>query len=279
MEPDANQIQAKDEIKYFKSYDDAIQALNKYFKTVSIEKHPAAMVKLLMDRTADKIFKNFRGSKPSKKLEIQYRDNLTQELRKYYGEWVNVYDFNIKKGRFKSNFEAVYKTEFGRLYGNSPGSIQDHVFYTSHCFEQYKNRSDCYKVFPLLVLAYNRLRNTHPTPADILRFTTLNADQFCWTKKFIYVNVRNGVIVFEKLSGGILIAKTFLLPDMDFPKTGWMETWSYGLNLDPTDISVKLCEKFNKFPIDSPFFPKTDLEYGDYIKTINEQLRSVGLNI
>jgi hypothetical protein len=266
-------------VKYFESFEGALQALNKHFKTVSIEKHPNAMIKLLMDKSTEKIFKNYHSHKISKRMEAKFRDSLIQDLRKFYGEWVNVYDLNIKKGKFHSNFEAVYKTEFGRLYGNAPGSIQDHVFYTSHCFEQYKDRGNCYKTFPLLLLAYKRIRNTTPTPADILRFTTLNADQFCWTDKFIYVNVRNGVLVFEKLSGGILIAKTFLLPDMDFPKTGWVESWGMGLNLDSTDRAVEACKKLRKFPINKPFFANCDLGYNDYVKTMQEQLKSMGLNI
>jgi hypothetical protein len=266
-------------ISYFKSFEEVIQALNGHFNTVSIEKHPNAMVKLLIDRTAEKILKNYHKEKISKNMENQYRDSLIGELRRYYGEWVNVYDLDLKKGKFHSNFESVYKTEFGRLYGNAPGTVQDHVFYTSHCFEQYSIRGDCYKVFPLLLLAYKRIRNTIPTPADMLRFTTLMADQFCWTSKFIYVNIRNGVLVFEKLPGRILIAKTFLLPDMDYPRTGWFESWGYGLNLDSAEVAVKLCEKTKKFPINEPFFPSNDLEYGDYVKTMQEQLKSSSLKI
>jgi hypothetical protein len=266
-------------IKYFKTFEEVVQTLNLHFKTVSAEKHPHAMIKFLLDQTANKILKDYHSSKISKKVEAVFRDSLISDLRKHYGEWVNIYDLNLKKGKFHSNFEAVFKTEYGRLYGNSPGSIQDHVFYTSHCFEQYKDRGDCYKIFPLLLLVYKRIRNTFPTPADVLRFTTLNADQFCWTDKFIFVNVRNGVLVFEKLPGGILIAKTFLLPDMDFPKNGWVESWGMGLNLDSTDRAVEACKKLKKFPIEKPFFAQCDLEYQSYVKTMQEQLRSMGLDI
>ena len=266
-------------VKYFESFEDAKQALNLHFKTVSIEKHPRAMINFLMDRVTEKIFKDYHSPRISKKVEGEYRDSLIADLRKHYGEWVNIYDMDLKKGKFHSNFEAVFKTEYGRLYGNSPGSIQDHVFYTSHCFEQYKDRGNCYRTFPLLLLAYKRVRNTSPTPADILRFTTLNADQFCWTDKFIYVNVRNGVLVFEKLSGGILIAKTFLLPDMDYPKYRWVESWGMGLNLDSTDKAIESCKKLKKFPIEKPFFANCDLDYSSYVKTMDEQLRSMGLDI
>jgi hypothetical protein len=232
-----------------------------------------------MGETAEKILKEYHSPKISKKVEAVFRDSLINDLRRFYGEWVNVYDMDLKKGKFHSNFEAVFKTEHGRLYGNTPGSIQDHVFYTSHCFEQYKERGDCYKLFPLLLLAYKRVRNTTPTPADMLRFTTLNADQFCHTEKFIYVNVRNGVLVFEKLSNGILIAKTFLLPDMEFPKYGWVESWGLGLNLDSTDKAVEVCKELKQFSIQKPFFANCDLDYDAYVKTMQEQVRSMGLDI
>jgi hypothetical protein len=72
---------------------------------------------------------------------------------------------------------------------------------------------------------------------------TLNAGQFCAYNNFIYANVRNGVLVFERLSRGILIAKTFLLPEMDFPKKGWYETTAFGLCLDTTDYAKECCQK------------------------------------
>lgn len=265
-------------IQYFEDYDEALKALNAHFKTVSIEKHPDAMIRFLIERSFKKHLKNYHKAKISQKVESQCRDYAIKEMRRYYGEWVNLYDFDLKRGKFRTNFESIYKTEYGRLYGNNPGSVHDHVFYTSHCFEQYQDRGKCYETYPLLVLAYKRMRNTQPTPADILRFQALNAFEYCNTSGFMYVNVNNGVLVYEKLSGGILIAKTFLLPDMEFPKKGWFQTVA-GLLLDTTDLTQKACKLFPKFQIEKPVFPSVDLEYECYKKAMSGPLLSLGLDI
>lgn len=265
-------------IQYFEDNEDALQALNIHFKTVSLEKHPGAMIRLLIDRSFEKYLKNYNKAKISQKVEGQCRDYLVKEMRRYYGEWVNLYDFDLKHGRFRTNFESIYKTEYGRLYGNNPGSVHDHVFYTSHSFEQYKDRGKCYETYPLLVLAYKRFRKTTPTPADILRFMALNAFEYCRTNEFIYVNVGNGVLVFEKLSGGILIAKTFLLPDMDFPKKGWFRAIA-GLLLDTTELTQRACELFPTLQIEKPVFSNKDLDYECYKQGMSSSMLSYGLDI
>ena len=264
-------------IKYFTSNEEATEALSKHFKTLSLEKHPTAMIRLIIRRATETVLKNYRKEKISKNVEDKFRDHIISELRRYYGEWANIYDFSMKKMGFRSNFDFIFKTPWGRLYGSNPGSIHDHVFYTSHCFDQYQERSDCYELFPLLVLAYKRIRNTKPTPADILRFLLLFADEYCWNKNFIYVNTRNGVVVFEKLSGGIIIAKTFLLPDMDYPQTGWFKTTALGFNLDTTDLGKELCSKFPPMPINEPTFIAEEVPYNHYEKMM-EQTRLGGLD-
>jgi hypothetical protein len=266
-------------IKHFMTFDEMFQALNGHFKAIILEKHPTAMLRFILDNAFNRVFKNFHGSKFSKSMEAKYRQEMISEFRRYYGEWVNVYDLNIKKGIFKVNFEAVFKTELGRLYGNNPGSIHDHLFYTSHCFEQFRDRADCYKVFPLLVLAYRRIRNVTPTPADILKFLALNASQYCLAKNYLYVNVNCGILVFERLSGGILIGKTFLLSDMDYPKKGWYISMASGMHLDTTDWAIEICKEMGTHAISAPIFHKRDGDYSDYVKTMKEQSTSGGLDI
>ena len=266
-------------IDYFKTTDEMRLALNGHFKTVALEKHPHVMVNLIMNRSYEKTFKNYKKLKISHSQEEKYKESILHEFKRYYGEWANIYDFSIKRRGFRTNFETIFKTEFGRLYGNSPGSIHDHIFYTSHCFEQYQERGDCYKTFPLLLLAYKQLRNTYPTPADMLRFLVLHANEYCIQDNFIFANVRNGVVVFEKLSGGILIAKTFLLPDMDFPKSGLFESLGYGFFLNTTDHAKEINNKAEKNPVAKVAFPKTDLDYNEYMRTMKYQLQDTGLNI
>ena len=259
-------------ISHFKSVEEITTALNSHFKTISAEKHPQAMLRFIISNAADKTLKNVYKNKSKISIAVQdrFKDGIIMELRRYYGEWANIYNFNLKRAVFRSNFDLIFKTEFGRLYGNSPGTIHDHVFYTSHCFEQHALRGDCYKFFPLLTLAYKRIKNTTPTSADILRFIAVNASEFCEDRQFMYVNVDHGVLVFEKLSRGILIAKTFLLPDMDFPKKGWITSRCYGFMLDRTDDGREIQNKYIQVPIEKPEFFRSEWNYSEYVKILNQ---------
>jgi len=256
-------------IEHFETVEEIIEALNGHFKTVSAEKHPQAMINFIMRKAADKTLKNYnKKNKVSVSTENRLRNNIIQELRKFYGEWANIYGFSIKAATYRTNFDLIFKTEFGRLYGASPGTIHDHIFFTSHCFEQHKLRGDCFKQFPLLVLAYKRIMKTDPTSADLLRFITINSCEFCFERNFIYVNVLRGILVFEKLSQGVLIAKTYLLPDMDFPKKGWFHSRSSGFNLDLTDEGKEIANHFKKVPIEKPNFTLTECDYAEYVRVL-----------
>lgn len=258
-------------VNRFKNSEEVIQALNSHFRAVNLEKHPDVMAQLIFERSMEKTFKNYNREKISQKIEETCRDNIIKELRRYYGEWVNLYDFKIKRFMAQTNFECVYKTDLGRLFGHPPSTIHDHLFYTSHCFEQYRDRSNYVSSFPLLILAFKRTRNVEPTAADILKFWTLFAEDFCRTDKCIYVNVRNGVLVFERFSQGILVAKTFLLPDMDYPKKGWFRSSCRGLNLDPTSSAQKYCKEKGFTSIKKLEYHNDDLPYAHYSKTMEFQ--------
>jgi hypothetical protein len=93
------------------------------------------------------------------------------------------------------------------------------------------------------------------------------------------VNVRSGVLVFEKLSRGILIAKTFLLPDMDYPKKGWVASGGLGLNLDMTDETKAYCKGLEHKDIGKPEFMFKDLQYGTYARFMEIQKVRQDLNI
>jgi len=267
-------------IYYFKTFEEMANALKGHFKAVVLEKHPKVMLNIIMDRALKSTLKNYNRTKISQKALKKFLDQAKKEFRRYYGEWVNIYDFNIRTGVFSANFEAIYKTNLGRLYGGYPGSIHDHLFYTAHSFEQFRDRGRCYEAFPLLVLAYRRIRNTEPTPADLLKFMVLNAYEYCFTDNFIYVNVHRGVLVLERLSGGIMIAKTFLLPDMDYPKKGWVRSEYAGLIIDPTDFAKNLFTDKEKIstPIKKPDFTGEDCSYADYQYILESQAQNSSLN-
>jgi hypothetical protein len=263
-------------IKRFLNEDEALEALKGHFKAERIEKHPDAMLNLFFREAGEKYLENYNKQKISKSVEEKIRAYVLKKLRRYYGEWANIYDFTIKKALFQTNFQSIYKTENGRLYGSYPGTIHDHVFYTAHAFEQYKARSFCFDIYKMVCLAFRRIRNTEPTAADIMKFLVLNSNEYCIQDNFFYVNVLSGVVVFEKLSGGLVIAKTFLAPEMKFPKKGWILDVTTSFRLDLTD-SMKKFFKENEddsTPIKEPVFTEMDINYADCVKIMKHQSMS-----
>jgi len=257
----------------FNDEGEMLKALRCHFKAVLLEKYPQIMLQTIVERCFDRTFKNYHKDKISKSMAAKFQQDMLEEFRSFYGEWVNICDVNIKKRKFHSNFYTIIKTEHGRLYGNNPGSLHDHLFYTTHCFEQFRDRFNCFKTYPLMVLAFKRVRGANPTPADMLRFMALTSGDYCRVKNFLYVNVHCGVLVLEVLSGGILIAKTFLLPHMDYPKEGWFRTKN--LILDPIDWEVDRGDT----PIDKPKFSLEDAEFGHYVYIMQKRGTHLSLAI
>jgi hypothetical protein len=207
--------------KPYRNTEEVIADLNKHFKTVALEKYPDIMLEACMERAFLKESKNSNLGKYKISDNVRRRiiDYVVKELHSFYGEWVNLYNFD-RKFRGHTNFRAVYKTEFGKLYGSQPGTYLDHLFFTSHCFEKFKERYDEEK-FKYLKLAFQKIMSTNPNPADYLRVLTMNAMQFCETSQFIYVDVCYGILVIEKITEHLFIAKTYLNLDMNYPKENW----------------------------------------------------------
>lgn len=263
-------------IKRFRDHEEALSALKGHFKAEALEKHPDAMLSMLFREAGKKFLDNYHKKKISKSVEEKIKTHIIERLRRFYGEWVNIYDFDLKKCCFQTNFHSIYKTENGRLYAGSPGTMLDHVFYTAHSFEQFKARSFCFNIYEMVKLAFKRIRNTEPTAADILKFLILNSDEYCIKDNFIYINVMIGVVVFEKLSGGLLIAKTFLAPEMDFPKKGWFQDTLSGFRLDLTDSMNTFQEErgYQPIPVKEPNFYGDDIPYADCVRMMARQMSS-----
>ena len=209
------------DFKAYKDTEEVVADLNKHFKTVVLEKYPDIMFEVCFERAFLKESKNSNlgRHKISDNARKRIIDYTIKELHSYYGEWVKLYNLD-RKFRGHANFRTVYKTEFGRLYGNQPGTFLDHLFYTAHSFEKFKERSneECFKY---LKLAFQKILYTNPNSADYLRILTNNAYEFCETDHFIYVNIAYGILVIEKITDVLYIVKTFLTPEMDYPKENW----------------------------------------------------------
>lgn len=226
---------------------DILKDLNKHFKTAVLERYPQAMLDHYIKTAIDKEFKNKpKTSKISDSTRKRLINHLLKELKTHYGEWANIYNFD-RKFRCYSNFELIYKTEFGRLYGSYPGTYQDHLFYTAHCFEQFRERYN-EEYFKFFKLAFQRVKLTDPNPADYLRTMAIVATEYCETTQFIYVNVWFGVLVVEKITEKVLVAKTFLTPEMDYPKENWKDTPLMGSMLSITRTLPGMIEPTQVIP-------------------------------
>jgi hypothetical protein len=263
--------------KHYQTHEEVLKDLNGLFRTVDLEPYSSAMLNMFMQDVNTKIFGDgIITRRVSEGMCSRLRKALVIKLRKKYGEWINIYDLNAKDMTFTTNFNTIYRTDLGRLYGYEPGSIFDHLFYTTHSFEQFRERT---KDIPmdLIKLAYKRVRKTEPTAADILRVMLHNADEFCETSDSIYVNIRTGIVVIEKYPKDIMIVKTYLNPDMDYPKLGWYTNNLCSYELVKSELRMKFAKLEKKERIDIPHIVSEQLDYETYVKYVSIPSTGVAL--
>jgi hypothetical protein len=251
-------------INHYRNQKDALEDLNRNFKATNVSATTYILSDLCRQAT-EKYLKNYNKERLTKGVSDSIRDDLIQRLQRRYGPWINVYDFQID-GRFHTNFDTTFRTDYGWIYGNFPGTVLDHLFFSTHCFDHFAERTQSIS-FSLLRLALKRLRKTIPTQADFLPILTLLADEFCETEEFIYVNIQVGILVIKKWQGALLVAVTYLSPEMNFPHRDWYRTNRKGqalnrIDQDPAEI---------KTPIRGPTFSTEELPYALYTKTIETQ--------
>lgn len=203
------------------NYDDrGLELLNKHFKAAHIEAHISAIVNLLFDEAADRVLgKDFNKEKISYKKRKKIHEVALNEFRKRYGSLVNIKFRNIKKWIWESNFEYVYKTEWGRLYSCSRFYK---LFFTSHCLDRWDERVDTNK-YKYFSKAFYKKFHTHPTSLDILNFLISLCFQYGMKKEssqFRFLNINQGCLLIE-IIGDIYIVKTFLSHDMIEKDVKW----------------------------------------------------------
>jgi hypothetical protein len=195
--------------------------LNKYFKTAALERYPEVMVQTYMDRAWQSVCgPNYKKQRLRLRDIKRIKSHILKELRVNYGKWISIIS-SPKDFKFSTNFEFVYKTEFGRLYANPPKSDFGHLYFTTHALQQFDSRIDQDKIKDYN-LAFKQAYGELPTAADILCFFIMLSFQFGVKDNFIYFNVNYGILVAEVLSPECVILKTFLTPDMIVdPGTRW----------------------------------------------------------
>jgi hypothetical protein len=265
-----NKFSAPEEMH--KNREDILGLLNKHFKTAVLERYPEAMMMTFVENAWNVVLgKDYKKERVSKAARERIRDNILQQLRTYYGKWITVVNFD-KKFRFRTNFEYVYKTEHGRLYGNPPNTAFSNLFFTSHSLEQFEERVplEKYKDFST---AYKRVHGTAPTAADIIPFFVMCCFQYAVHKNFIYLNVNYGILVLEVLSQHVCIAKTFLSPDMNIPLMSWRiirpEFKLFIDNVDPEILVDKMKEISD--PLDEPSFELPGFDYAFFYAVLGKR--------
>lgn len=193
--------------------DEVLELLNANFKTCILEKHPYANMVSLITQASEKVLgKNFNGEKVGVKKQYRIHDIVLNQMHARYGPQVNVKIVNIKKWRWATNLNRVYKTENGRLFGTY---FFDDFFFTAHSLDRWEERinHDRFKYFS----QYFKLRyHTYPNSLDMLIFTIRMPHQIGLKRdypNYRYLNMNQGCLVIEIL-GGICVAKTFLSLDM-----------------------------------------------------------------
>lgn len=196
-----------------------LESLNKHFKTFAAEKYPTAVLEFYFTEG----IKKFVGEKPFRSIGKRKRKKVVEyvlkKLRAHYGKYINILSFD-KKGRYVTNFDYVFKTEYGRLYGYDPYTNMSLTFLTTHSLERFEERvpEDNYRDF---ITIFKQYFGVEPTAADVLKYLMLVAVEMGITKDCFYVNFVHGVAVIEPLPNGIFIVKTVLTPEMVNRKIDW----------------------------------------------------------
>lgn len=232
-----------------------LELLNKYFKAVTFEKHPKAMMAMIFDDTFIKVLgKNFAKQRISKKKKARLQEELKQALQSRYGRFMNIClhkSANPEAIKFDTNFHHAYKTEFGTLYGAQNRFYCGRMFFTFHCFERFEER--CPKNFfeTISNIFYEKLKY-HPTAADLVMFLVSILDfQYAKKDKFYYLNIGMGFLVLEDFNE-FFVAKTFLTSEMLDSALEWYKPLKIIQIGDQESLKVVL--EHDPIKIDKPKF-------------------------
>lgn len=230
-----------------KDREEVLKALNKHFKTVAAEKYPTAVLEFYFTEA----IKELVGNKPFRSISERKRkkivERVLQKLRVHYGKYINILSFD-KKGRYLTNFDYVFKTEYGRLYGYEPFTGMRHTFLTSHCLERFEERipQEAARDFNLV---FRKTFGVEPTAADFLKYLMMVATEMGIDDHVMYINFIQGIAVVDPLPSRIFIVKTILTPKMLNDKVQWF----YFIN-----------DGEKRVPIKRPHFDKSRFTYEYY---------------
>jgi hypothetical protein len=245
---------------------EVLATLNKHFRTAVLEKYPEAMIQTYIDRAWDAVCgPTYKKQRVSEKDRQRIKDHILKELQTNYGKWISIINFD-KRFRFSTNFEYVYKTDFGRLYANPPRSGFGHLFFTSHSLQQFDDRVSIEKLKDYR-LVYKKAFGSYPTAADILIFFVMFCFQFGIKDNFIFLNVNYGILVIEMLSKECFIVKTFLSPEMVDADVRWYVLKpEHNSMYSDMHILIKEADTYAN-QVETPIFDLPEFDY-DFFNTV-----------
>ena len=203
-----------------KTPDPIIETLSKFVKIKPKEKYPESVGKHMVFSSIDEILgKNFSKERISERKVKKIYDLILEKMRARYGSWVNLLDFKIKgdirKISFSTNFEKIYNTEMGNLFGTANSSpIWQKVLFTSHSLERFEERAKNYS-FTGIKKSFGRVCRAQPTSADILLTLIFygDYDYAPLAPTEYYLSVKIGACVMETFDD-VTVVKTFVSPKM-----------------------------------------------------------------
>jgi hypothetical protein len=194
-----------------------LDTLRKYMNARPHEKYPDVMINYIVQKTFDEILgEDFAKERISRRKSEKIYALLTAKIRGYYGKWVNILNFKVKEHRrisFSTNFDRVYNTDRGRLFGISHYSpIWKNVLFTSHCLERFEERADFKKASPLIEV-FKKNRKAEPTAADLL-YSLILVNDYSYApvgEEEYYFDVGIGCVIMINYDN-VSVVKTFLKP-------------------------------------------------------------------
>ena len=204
--------------------EEVLAMLNKYFSATPFEKYPRVMIQVLIERATDKVLgKNFAKQRISKKKQRKIQEVIKQMMQGKYGPYINFFMRKMKTDgtiHFSTNFNQVFRVEFlndqgfpkrGLLYGSPDNGVGKDIFYTTHCFEQFKARC-APEVYARLSHKLKSIYHSEPTPADVLSLLiSYPKPEIGHHGRYYYLGLAACFVVLEDYND-FFVAKTCLKP-------------------------------------------------------------------
>lgn len=200
-----------------------LQTLNKYFKIDQKEKHIEVTLDQIIESSIQEVIGN-SNKRIGKRKEEKIKESILSKIQSRYGKWANIMYFKSSPyGGFKieTNFQKIYVTEMGRLYGGY--EIGEGIFFSTHSLDRFEERyADNIPKLKSYLLSLPRFRRCASVTSLDCLILFINAVGHIGISKWkndqdiylhCYPNVYADGILIAKKYEDLFVIKTFLDPD------------------------------------------------------------------